>query len=225
MLICPPSAYLGGLTANDRVTIGAQDVSVHGWGAHTGDIGAALLASFGVSRVIVGHSERRHGEGESDGVCGQKVAAAMSAGVAPMLCVGETQAEHDAGETFEVVERQLRVGLESARSLPGLAAARFAIAYEPVWAIGTGRNATPAQAGEVHRFLRNRLAELARSWQVTADPAHWADRVAVLYGGSVKPDNASDLFEVPDIDGALVGGASLGSESFIAIVDAARARS
>ncbi|MGE3165199.1 MAG: triose-phosphate isomerase [Planctomycetota bacterium] len=225
VLICPPAVYLGGLQPGAGITLGAQDVSPHDWGAHTGEVGAALLRSFGVTRAIIGHSERRQERGETDGVCGQKVVAALRAGVAPMLCVGETQAEHDAGETFEVVERQLRIGLESASGPAGLAAKQLAIAYEPVWAIGTGRTATPAQAGEVHRFLRNRLAEVARSWRTVGDPVHWAEEVAILYGGSVKPDNAAALFEVSDIDGALVGGASLEADSFMAIVDAARARS
>jgi triosephosphate isomerase len=210
VVIFPPHPYLGALPhgPDKPLFLGAQDVATESWGAFTGEVGAALLADFGVSYVLVGHSERRHVFGETDRLTGQKVRAAAAAGLVPILCVGETEPERDGGETFEVVERQLLAGLED---LGG--SQEFALAYEPVWAIGTGRTATPEMVAEVHRFLRNRLESKLESGK--------SAEVSILYGGSVKPDNATALLNEPDIDGALVGGASLTAASFLAILDSA----
>ena len=205
-LVIPPYPYLGCLEPADGVELGAQDVAVEGWGAYTGAVGAGLLREFGVTAVLVGHSERRQIFGETDADTSRKVEAALAGGLEPVLCVGETEPERDAGETFEVVERQLLAGLESVGDEP------FVLAYEPVWAIGTGRVATPSQAAEVHRFLRNRLEQRGG--------AERAARTPILYGGSVKAENAAALLDDKDIDGALVGGASLEAEAFLGIVDA-----
>lgn len=226
VLVCPPFPYLGVLEPQARVQLGGQDLSRDSWGAHTGEISGELLRSFGASHVLVGHSERRHDYGESDVVCAGKLAAATAAGLTPVLCVGETEPERDAGETFEVVARQLQAigSPEGGSSSPDGAPSNvgsIVIAYEPVWAIGTGRTATPEQVAEVHRFIRNRLVEGAVSRQFAADPNEWAARVPILYGGSVKPDNAAALLKDLDVDGALVGGASLGADSFLAILEAA----
>jgi len=159
--------------------------------------------------VLAGHSERRHLFGESDAFMRDKIAAALRHDIQPTLCVGETLEEREAGETMEVVARQVRAGLEG---VPAAKASEITVAYEPVWAIGTGRTATPAQAGEVHRAIRALLVDL---W---GDPGR---RVRILYGGSVKPDNARQLLATPEIGGALVGGAGLKAESFLAIVQAA----
>lgn len=224
VVLCPPAPYLGELEASDAVALGSQDISAQeGWGAFTGELSGDLLLEFGVTYAIVGHSERRQFFGERDSSCGRKVAAARQVGLTPILCVGETETERDAEETFEVVSRQLRAGLEEAAEKKLLGPGQVVIAYEPVWAIGTGRTATPEQAAEVHRWLRN---ELQTFWESkgTGSPSGqaWADSIAILYGGSVKPNNAAGLLSDPDIDGALVGGASLDAESFLAIVDAAR---
>lgn len=183
----------------------------HDWGAFTGALNGPLLREFGATYVIVGHSERRQLFGETDARVGEKVAAALEADLTPILCVGETDAERDAGETFEVVARQLYAGLQPSRDI--VVQRPLVIAYEPVWAIGTGRNATPEQAAEVHRFLRNRLVEFAGD--------RWSEKVPLLYGGSVKPENAAGLLKDPDIDGALIGGASLTAASFLGILDVA----
>jgi triosephosphate isomerase len=196
--VCPPFPYLGEVAEQLRgtpIAWGAQNVSEHAQGAYTGEVSAAMLAEFGCRYVIVGHSERRSLYGESDAQVAAKFAAARSAGLMPILCVGETLAEREAGRTEEVVARQL-------------AAVQFAgavLAYEPVWAIGTGRNATPEQAQAVHAFLRGKL---------NAD-------VSILYGGSVKAQNAAAIFAMPDVDGGLIGGASLVPEDFLAILRAA----
>jgi len=196
--VCPPFPYLGEVAARLRgtpIAWGAQNVSEHAQGAYTGEVSAAMLAEFGCRYVIVGHSERRQLYGESDAHVAAKFAAVRSAGLTPILCVGETLAEREAGRTEEVVARQL-------------AAVQFAdavLAYEPVWAIGTGRNATPEQAQAVHAFLRGKL---------NAD-------VSILYGGSVKAQNAPAIFAMPDVDGGLIGGASLVAEDFLAILHAA----
>ncbi len=207
VLVCPPAPFLGIFEPRGSLSIGAQDVAAESWGAFTGALGGELLASFDVRYALVGHSERRQVYGEADSDSCRKVRAAAEAGLIPLLCVGETESERDAEETFEVLERQLRVGLESLG-----AGASFVIAYEPVWAIGTGRTATPQQAAEAHRFIRHRLQTLRGAVE--------AENTAILYGGSVKPENAAALLADNDIDGALIGGASLKADSFLAILDA-----
>jgi len=210
--VCVPFPYLAQAAERLRGTAiawGAQDVSEHAQGAYTGEVSAAMLAEFGCRYAIVGHSERRQWHAESDALVGAKFAAAQAAGLAPILCVGETLAERDGGKTAAVVTRQLDAVLE--RHGAG-AFANAVLAYEPVWAIGTGRNATPEQAAEVHSLLRARLA---------AKDAGVARNLRILYGGSVKAANAQALFALPDVDGGLVGGASLVAAEFLAIARAA----
>ena len=218
-VVCPPVAYLTVLEAHlskvpaleGRVTVGAQDCSqATSDGAYTGEVSAAMLADVGCGYVIVGHSERRERHGETDAVVAAKFEAALEAGLAPILCVGETAEERAAGNAETHVGTQLGVVLDrvGAERL-----AQGAVAYEPLWAIGSGHAATPAAAAEMHRMLRGRVA--ARSGAA-------AETVRILYGGSVKADNAAAFFAEPGIDGALVGGASLDPASFCAIVAAAR---
>jgi triosephosphate isomerase (TIM) len=199
--VCVPFPYLGevaGRLKGTSLAWGAQNVSEHAQGAYTGEVSAPMLAEFGCRYVLVGHSERRQIYGESDEVVAKKFAAAASKGLTPVLCVGETLGEREAGRTEEVVARQLgAVKFDKA-----------VLAYEPVWAIGTGRTATPEQAQAVHAFLRARVPEGTR----------------ILYGGSVKKDNAASLFAMADVDGGLIGGASLVAEDFLAIVQAAAAK-
>ena len=210
--ICPPYPYLAqvaSLLEKSPVVCGAQNLSEFAGGAYTGEVSAAMLVDAGCSMVIVGHSERRSLYGESDGQVAAKCRAALAAGLMPVLCVGETLAEREAGQTLAVVARQLAVVLE------GLASEqlqRMVVAYEPVWAIGTGLTATPVQAQEVHAAIRAQLAAL---------DADVAAGVRILYGGSVKPGNAAELFVQPDIDGGLIGGAALVAEDFLAICQAA----
>jgi len=180
-------------------------------GAFTGEVSCAMLKDAGCDGVILGHSERRQLFGETDEGVARKVKAALGEGLHPIVCVGETLQEREAGRTWEVVSRQLRAGLAG---LDAAALQKITVAYEPVWAIGTGRNATAAQAQEVHGQIRGLLRELG-------GPAT-ADAVRIQYGGSVKPDNAAELLGQPDVDGALVGGASLKAEDFARIVEAAR---
>ena len=182
-----------------RRALGAQNLSEHAQGAHTGEISAAMLAEFGCRYVIVGHSERRQLYGERDAQVAAKFTAALGAGLIPILCVGETLEERDAGRTEEVVGRQLDAVLKENSFVNAV------LAYEPVWAIGTGRNATPEQVQGVHGFLRKKVAAATR----------------ILYGGSVKPQNAAAIFAMPDVDGGLVGGASLVAKDFLDIVKAA----
>lgn len=207
MLLCPPAtllARMADLARGTALAIGGQDCHAQAAGAHTGDISAAMLADAGASHVILGHSERRADHGETDAQVAAKVAAAWSAGLVAVVCVGETEAQRDAGQTLDVIGRQI------AASLPdGATAANTVVAYEPVWAIGTGRTPTLAEIAEVHRFLRARL---------TARLGAEAVGVRLLYGGSVKPSNAAEIFAVPEVDGALVGGASLKASDFGAIV-------
>src|SRR5258706_14486417 len=197
--VCVPFPYLGEVAEQLKGTSiawGAQNVSEHAQGAYTGEVSAAMLAEFACRYVIVGHSERRQLFGETDAQAAAKFVAVKAAGMTPILCVGETLQERDAGRTEDVVARQL-------------GAVKFedgVLAYEPVWAIGTGRNATPDQAQAVHAFLRKRVAA----------------KTTILYGGSVKPQNAATLFAMPDIDGGLIGGASLAAKDFIDIVKAAK---
>lgn len=212
VLICAPFPYLAQLGERLRSTAvvwGAQNVSEHAAGAFTGEVAASMLAEFGCSHVIVGHSERRALFGESDAVVAAKCRAVIAAGMRPVLCVGETLAEREAGSTQAVVERQLEPVVEEFASDD---LAKLVVAYEPVWAIGTGLTATPAQAGEVHAAIRARIARR---------DARVAEDLCILYGGSVKPQNAAELFAQPDVDGGLVGGAALVADDFLAICRAA----
>jgi triosephosphate isomerase len=189
--------------AECEVAIGGQDLHPEERGAFTGDVSAHQLADAGCTWVLCGHSERRHGHGESDELVGRKVAAAARHRLVPLICVGETREQRREGATFAVLERQLAAALASGPE-------RFALAYEPVWAIGTGETATAATAQEAHQFLRE-LLERALGAEAAAG-------VAILYGGSVTPDNAAGLFAKPDLDGFLVGGASLDPEKFLGIM-------
>jgi triosephosphate isomerase len=214
-VVCPPFVYLHDVARElreSRVGLGAQDVSAEAQGAFTGEVSAAMLKDVGCAYVIVGHSERRALHAESDELVARKFAAAQSKGLVPILCVGEHLSEREAGATHAVVGRQL----DAVLGLCGVAAfERALIAYEPVWAIGTGRNAAPEQAQDVHAFIRRRLA---------GRDARIAALVRILYGGSVKAGNAAELFAMPDVDGGLIGGASLKAEEFLAIVAAAGPR-
>ncbi len=210
VIVAPPFTALAAVTDAARgsnLEVAAQEMHWDSEGAHTGDVSATMLLDAGCSHVIIGHSERRQDHGETDAAVNRKTKAALAAGLVPIVCVGETLAEREAGQTQSVLQRQFSQGLQ------GLTAPEFSriiIAYEPVWAIGTGRTATPEIAQESHGFLRG-LA-VARYGDVPGAA------VRILYGGSVKPDNAAGLMRQPDIDGALVGGASLKVESFSRIV-------
>jgi triosephosphate isomerase len=190
------------------IRVAGQDLHWEREGAHTGEVSATMLLEAGASYVIIGHSERRRDHGETDEMVNRKLNAALTAGLTPIVCVGETLTEREAGQTRQVLDRQFERGLAG---LTPSELSRVIIAYEPVWAIGTGRTATPEMAAESHRFLR----ELARR----AFGETLAGGLRILYGGSVKPDNIAGLMSEPDIDGALVGGASLDIESFVAIVN------
>jgi len=210
--VAPPFVYLeavGQALAGSTVLLGAQDCYHKDKGAFTGEISADMLKDLSVSFCLAGHSERRHVLHESSELVALKAAAIYNAGLTLVHCVGEKLAERDAGQTLEVVRRQLA---ELDRKIDD--PARLVIAYEPVWAIGTGRNATPAQAQEVHAFIRQTLASM---WN-----RDFASRVRIQYGGSVTPENAAELFSQADVDGGLIGGASLKAESFIRIVNAAK---
>jgi len=211
-IVLPPLPYLGELVehfAKRGVLFGAQDVSVNEKGAYTGEVSAAMLVDVGARFGLVGHSERRQYHKESSELVAQKFFAAKRAGLVPILCVGETLREHEAGQTEWRIESQLEPIFE----LGGPDAFDGAIlAYEPVWAIGTGRTATPEQAQAVHKFIRGEIA---------SRNANIAGSLPILYGGSVKPDNAQALFSQPDVDGGLVGGASLVARDFLAIAQAA----
>jgi triosephosphate isomerase len=216
LIVFPPAVSLAaaaGSPARDpRVQLGVQNIHWEDEGAYTGEISAAMAAEAGATFALVGHSERRHLFGETDEQVGRKVAAARRHGLVPMVCVGETLAERRAGRVDEVIVRQLDAALPSL----GGGKERFLIAYEPVWAIGTGETATPDDASEAHATLRGRLEE---ALGIAA-----AARVPLLYGGSVKPENAADLLGAPDVDGVLVGGASLDARSFLEIAAAAGGR-
>jgi triosephosphate isomerase len=207
LAVAPPFTALaatGQALGGTAIELAAQDVHWEAQGAFTGEVSAPMLAEAGVRHGIVGHSERRQLFGETDEAVRKKVGALLAAGIRPIVCVGETLAEREAGKTLEVVGRQLRAGLSGL----GSAAAALTVAYEPVWAIGTGKTATAAQAQEVHAALRAILRELAGGL---------ADGIRIQYGGSVKPENAGELMSQPDVDGALVGGASLKAEDFARI--------
>lgn len=213
--VCPPFVYLGEvarLLKDTSIALGGQDIcSTTGEGAYTGEVSGAMLLDVGCRYVIVGHSERRALYGESDSVVARKFGAAQAAGLIPIFCVGELLEERESGKTEAVVARQLDAILTQDGGVISLAKA--VIAYEPVWAIGTGRTATPEQAQQVHAFIRARIAE--------HDPVV-ANGVQILYGGSVKAANAAELFAMADIDGGLIGGASLDAEQFLAICRAAQ---
>jgi len=198
--------------AGSEIEVGGQDLHPEDSGAHTGEVSGAQLVDAGCRWAIVGHSERRRDHGEDDALVAKKLAAAVRHGLRPVLCLGETREERRAGETFAVIERQLSAALATAPA----DGASWVIAYEPVWAIGTGDVATPEQAQEAHAFLRERLAALG-------SPA-LAASLRLLYGGSVKPDNAAELIAQPDVDGFLVGGASLDAGKFLAIIHACARR-
>ncbi len=213
VVTCVPAPYLAQVQAaiaGSVLKLGAQDVSAHTFGAYTGEIAAEMLVEFSCTYVIAGHSERRAMHGETYAVVSAKAIAALKSGLIPIICVGETLAQREAGQTNAVVGSQLDVVLE-ALDADGLA--NIVVAYEPVWAIGTGRTATPEIAQEVHAMLRGRLAR--HSAQAAAE-------VRILYGGSMKPDNAEQLLAMPDIDGGLIGGAALKAADFLAIIQAAQ---
>ena len=209
VVVCPPFTTLAAVAkavAGTPIKVGAQNVHWAASGAFTGEISAAMLAEIPVSYVIIGHSERRQYFGETDATVNQRLLAALAAGLTPIVCVGELLDQREAGQTEAVVGEQIRLGLA------GLSAAQLAqtvIAYEPVWAIGTGRTATPQQAQDVHAFIRAQLRQ-----------AHGAvaDGVRILYGGSMKKENARELLSQPDIDGGLIGGASLKADDFMGII-------
>ena len=209
--VCPPFPYLveaaATLAATD-VRWGAQDCSAHEQGAYTGEVSASMLADCGCRYAIVGHSERRGYHAESDLLVARKAQAALSRGITPIVCVGETLEQRDAGQTESVVKRQLAAVIAQLTHCAG----EMVVAYEPVWAIGTGRTATPEQAQQVHAVLRA---------QLHAATGDRAQSMRILYGGSVKPDNAKELFSQPDIDGGLIGGAALKAADFVAICRAA----
>lgn len=206
--VAVPTPYLQqavGALAASAVAVGAQDVSRYATGAYTGEVAAGMVAELGAKYTLVGHSERRALFGESDAVVAEKFGRATAAGLVPVLCVGETLAEREAGQTELVVARQLQAVI-AAHGINALAGA--IVAYEPVWAIGTGKTATPAEAESVHAFLRG---------EVRKQDATLAATLPILYGGSVKKSNAKELFAMPDIDGGLIGGASLVAEEFLGI--------
>jgi len=211
--VCPPFVYLQSVTkalSSSNIAVGAQDIYFESEGAFTGEISASMLKDVGCSYCLCGHSERRHVIGESDELINKKVAAAVSGGLLPILCVGELLEEREASQTDDIVTRHVKEGLA------GLSAEKLkavTIAYEPVWAIGTGLTATPDQAQEVHIFIRKLLGQMYDE--------KLAEEIRILYGGSVKPNNAADLMNQKDIDGLLVGGASLKADDFLAIIQAA----
>ncbi|HHC71535.1 MAG TPA: triose-phosphate isomerase [Thiotrichales bacterium] len=210
--VCPPAIFIpevAALTSGSALAVGGQNVCDQDSGAFTGEIAGSMLKEFGCRYAIVGHSERRNLYGETDDLVAQRFVAARRNGLTPILCVGELLEEREAGDTEKVVARQL----DAVLAVTGIEGFRDAVvAYEPVWAIGTGKTATPEQAQEVHAFIRNKLSEV--------DSAI-ADALTIQYGGSVKASNAEELFSMPDIDGGLIGGASLQADEFLAICRAA----
>ena len=210
--VCVPAPYLAQCQAQLAGTAlgwGAQDVSAHASGAYTGEISTAMLQDFGCGYVVIGHSERRAYHGESDAQVAAKTVAALAAGITPIVCIGETLAQREAGQTDAVVAQQLGAVLAA---ISADDVAKLVLAYEPVWAIGTGKTATPQMAQDVHQVLRSQLA---------AKNAVAAAGVQILYGGSMKPENAKELMAMPDIDGGLIGGAALKAADFLAIIHAA----
>lgn len=213
VIICPPFTSIelaGELIKNSNIQLGAQNVHSEVEGAFTGEVSVKMLKSFGVDFVIIGHSERRIYFNETDDFINKKIKRAIEYKIKPIFCLGETLAERESGKTFNVVESQLRNGL---RNISESELKEIVIAYEPVWAIGTGKTATPQQAEEVHSFLREKIGEMYSK--------SIAEQIRILYGGSVKPENARELFSQLDIDGGLVGGACLKADSFYQIILAA----
>ncbi len=211
--LCPPAVYLSAVAeavAGTPVELGAQNLYAAGDGAYTGEVNAGMLTDVGCRMVILGHSERRQIMGETDACVSKKLHAALAGNLVPIVCVGETLEQREANETEQVIETQIRGSLEG---LGNVQAAGIVIAYEPVWAIGTGKTASPEQAEAVHAFIRSLLGKLFST--------DIAGQMRIQYGGSVKPNNAAELLGQPNIDGALVGGASLNADDFIAIIDAA----
>ncbi len=214
VVVAPPFTALHAVAEaarNSEVGVAAQDLFWEREGAFTGEVSAPMIKEAGAEYAIIGHSERRRLFGETDQTVNRKVVAAIGAGLAPIVCVGETLDERERGETLGVLDRQIKDGLDA---VAAGAMSELVVAYEPVWAIGTGRNATASQAAEAHAHIRKRL----RQWF----GADVADTCRILYGGSVKPDNIGELIAEPDVDGALVGGASLDVQSFVAIVGKSR---
>lgn len=214
VVVCPPAVYLhsiGDVTAGTPVELGAQNLYPAADGAYTGEINAGMLTDVGCRFVILGHSERRQLMGETDAEVSRKLQAALAGNLVPIVCVGETLDDREAGQTEAVVESQIRGSLQG---LDEVRAAGIVVAYEPVWAIGTGKTATKEQAEEVHALIRNLLGELFTD--------EIAGQIRIQYGGSVKPGNAAELLAQPNIDGALVGGASLKASDFVAIINAAK---
>ncbi len=211
--VIPPFVYIPAVVkaiSTSSIAVGAQDIYIERQGAFTGEISASMLKDIGCNYALCGHSERRHVVGETDDLVNKKVSASISGGLLPILCVGELLEEREAGQTNEVVSRQIN------SDLAGLSVEKVSavtLAYEPVWAIGTGRTATPQQAQEVHALIRELLGEMYDS--------KLAEEIRILYGGSVMPDNAADLMYQRDINGLLVGGASLNADDFVAIIKAA----
>lgn len=213
LLVCPPMLYLTQAiqaASHTAIKVGAQNCAeIQTTGAYTGEVSATMLADVGCGYVIIGHSERRALYGETDALVAEKTKVALAAGLTPIVCVGETLAEREAGEAETVIAKQL----DAVSQVIGAAGwSRAVIAYEPVWAIGTGKTATPEQAQEIHAFIRQHLAKL---------DVNMANAMTILYGGSVKPDNAASIFSQPDVDGGLIGGASLNSDDFAKIYAAA----
>jgi len=211
VVVCPPYTALHAchkLLDGSHIALGAQDVSVHEKGAFTSEVSASMLLTVGVTFVILGHSEKRQYHGESDQLVNEKAKLALARGLTPIICVGETLDQREAGQMEQVI------GTQVDGTLAGFSAdliKKSVIAYEPVWAIGTGKTATPDMAQEVHKFIRDRVSQIDREA---------ADSLPILYGGSAKPENAQGLLKQPDIDGALVGGAALKADDFIAIINA-----
>jgi triosephosphate isomerase (TIM) len=204
LLICPPFPYLGRLNLVPGLSLGAQDCAAEDNGAYTGDVSARMLKDLGCAYVILGHSERRQHHGETDAHVAAKAAKAHEHGLIAIICIGETWEEREKGQAQDVVGRHLRDSLP-----PSATSGNTVIAYEPVWAIGTGKTATPKDAGEMHAFIRGRLPGPAAKGRI-------------LYGGSIKPENAAELLAMPDIDGGLIGGASLKADQFISIAKSAQ---
>lgn len=211
VVVCPSFVHLAEvavLLEGSALQLGAQDLSASEAGAHTGDVAGEMLRELGCRFVLVGHSERRAEHGESNALVAQKYWRAIAAGLEPVLCVGETLAQREAGQTLEAVAAQLDAVLREHKGANAMGLKTMVIAYEPVWAIGTGQTATAVQAQEVHRFIRQQLGGMG-------------EKSRILYGGSVKPENAAELFRQPDVDGGLIGGASLEASDFVAICRAA----
>ncbi len=210
-LICPPATILAaarGVVGSRPLALGAQDCHAEAKGAHTGDIGVPMLTDAGAAYIIVGHSERRADHGETDAIVKAKAEAVLSGGVLPIICIGETLGEREAGETLAVIARQMAGSVPDANP-----AGAIVIAYEPVWAIGTGLTPTSAQIAEVHSAIRGHLRDRFGAG---------ADDIRVLYGGSLNPKNADEILAIADVDGGLIGGASLKADSFLSIVASAR---